>query len=210
MDPVIEYVFGVGDGSPITWCSPADAVLGGGVADAVRLDFDGDGRVDDVLWDKDGDGRADLSGLDLDDDGVPDTWFSDNGSGVWGQSEPDPRAATPQIPGPEIPAPQIETPAPADVHLTWTSLDGTSQTSTATKDAEGARTLIDFTGDGDTRDLLYDRDSDGHGEIVVVRTGGRVYFDTDGDQRFDQVLVDHDLDGTADEVMSPGEPGFGL
>ncbi|HEY9314968.1 hypothetical protein [Williamsia sp.] len=198
MDPVIEYVFGVGDGSTTTWTSPADTALGGGVADAIRLDFDGDGKVDDVLWDENGDGRADLCGLDLDDDGSPEKWFSDNGSGVWGRSEADPRAESPH------------TPQSADGHLVWTSLDGTSQTATASADVEGTRAMIDFTGDGEAGDLLYDRDSDGHGEIVVVRSGGRVYFDTDGDQRFDQVLIDHDLDGTADDVAVPGEPGFGL
>ena len=207
MEPVIEYVFGIGEGSTTTWTSPADLVLGGGAADAIQLDFDGDGRVDDVMWDRDGDGRAEFSGLDLDDDDAVDKWFSDNGSGVWGQSEPDLRGSAP-APGPPPPQPPI--PDPADVHLTWTSLDGASQTTRAEADPGGSRALVDFVGNGDAADLLYDRDSDGRGEIVVVRSGGRVYFDTDGDPGFDQLFVDHDLDGTADAVMSPGQPGFGI
>jgi|GEM_PF-319730 len=205
MEPVIEYVFGIGDGSTTTWTSAAAVVLGGGAADAIPLDFDGDGRVDDVLWDRNGDGRADLSGLDLDDDGAVDKWFSDNGSGVWGQSEPDPRGSTPAA----APIPQVAAPVPTDTRLTWTSLDGAPQSATAQADPGGSHALVDFVGDGEAADLLYDRDDDGRGEVMVLRSGGRVYFDTDGDQGFDQLFVDHDRDGTADAVMLPGQPGFG-
>lgn len=81
----IEYVFGTGDGCVHVWTSEADLELGGtGAADAVRLDFDGDGIADDALWDPAGAGRAEVAALDLDDDGVPDHFFTDpTGLGTW-------------------------------------------------------------------------------------------------------------------------------
>ncbi|MEU1550903.1 hypothetical protein [Nocardia sp. NPDC005745] len=81
----IEYVFGTGDGPVHVWASQADLELGDtGAADAVRLDFDGDGIADDALWDPAGSGRAGIAALDLDDDGVPDHFFTDpTGLGTW-------------------------------------------------------------------------------------------------------------------------------
>ncbi|WP_174189060.1 hypothetical protein [Nocardia barduliensis] len=81
----IEYVFGTGDGTVHVWTSEADLELGGtGTADAVRLDFDGDGIADDALWDSAGSGHADIAALDLDDDGVLDHFFTDpTGLGTW-------------------------------------------------------------------------------------------------------------------------------
>ncbi|WP_330233737.1 hypothetical protein OHA40_15485 [Nocardia sp. NBC_00508] len=81
----IEYVFGTGDGPVHVWTSPADLELGDtGAADAVRLDFDGDGSADDALWDSSGSGVADIAALDLDDDGVLDHFFTDpTGLGTW-------------------------------------------------------------------------------------------------------------------------------
>ncbi|MBF6296064.1 hypothetical protein IU459_00730 [Nocardia amamiensis] len=81
----IEYVFGTGDGLVHVWTSQADLELGAtGGADAVRLDFDGDGSADDALWDSSGSGVADIAALDLDDDGVLDHFFTDpTGLGTW-------------------------------------------------------------------------------------------------------------------------------
>ncbi|MEV6320400.1 hypothetical protein AB0M45_04245 [Nocardia sp. NPDC051787] len=81
----IEYVFGTGDGTVHVWTSQADLELGDmGGADAVRLDFDGDGSTDDALWDSSGSGIADIAALDLDDDGVLDHFFTDpTGLGTW-------------------------------------------------------------------------------------------------------------------------------
>ncbi|MEU2037852.1 hypothetical protein [Nocardia niwae] len=81
----IEYVFGTGDGSVHVWTSEAELELGGtGAADAVRLDFDGDGIADDALWDPAGSGRAGVAALDLDDDGVLDHFFTDpTDLGTW-------------------------------------------------------------------------------------------------------------------------------
>lgn len=187
MDPTIEYVFGLGDGVTTAWTSAPDTTLGTAGPDAVRIDFDGDGRFDDAMWDRDGDGRADCSVLDLDDDGVPDMWFTDNGSGVWGS---------------EV--------HPGGSDLTWAGPDGALHTSQARPDAEGACASVDVVGDGTAEDRACDRDSDGQAEILVVRSGGRVYLDTDLDEKLDHVLVDSDLDGTADTAFTVGDPGFGL
>lgn len=186
MEPTIEYLFGPGDGSTTSWTSSPDLTLGTGDPDAIRIDFDGDGRLDDAMWDRDGDGRADCSVLDLDDDGSPDRWFGDDGSGVWG-SELSVGAAD----------------------LSWVGPDGEHHTSRADPDPEGACAAVDVAGDGKTADTVCDRDSDGRAEILVLRTGGRVYFDTDLDEELDQVLVDSDLDGTADSAFTVGDPEFG-
>jgi hypothetical protein len=162
MEPTIEYLFGAGDGTTSTWTSVADLTLGGGTPDAVRLDFDGDGFDDDALWDRDHDGRADCSALDLDDDGAPDSWFTDDGSGVWGGHSHGPASAGPT--------------------------DGEPA------DSAGDRT--------------FDSDADGRDDVAVSRSGGRVYVDTDNDGRFDQVLIDSDLNGVADSGGHPDTKGL--
>ncbi|MFI6170918.1 hypothetical protein ACIBCN_29355 [Nocardia sp. NPDC051052] len=81
----IEYVFGTGDGTVHVWHSQADLELAGpAAADAIRLDFDGDGLADDAMWDTGGSGIADVAALDLDDDGVLDHFYTDpSGLGTW-------------------------------------------------------------------------------------------------------------------------------
>ncbi|MFF0532290.1 hypothetical protein ACFYT3_28415 [Nocardia amikacinitolerans] len=81
----IEYGFGTGDGAVHVWSSPADLDLARtGTADAIQLDFDGDGLADDALWDSHGTGIADVAALDLDDDGVLDHFYTDpTGNGTW-------------------------------------------------------------------------------------------------------------------------------
>ncbi|WP_147140241.1 hypothetical protein [Nocardia ninae] len=81
----IEYVFGTGDGPVHVWSSEADLELArSGTADAVQLDFDGDGLADDAMWDTAGSGIADVAALDLDDDGVLDHFYTDpTGLGTW-------------------------------------------------------------------------------------------------------------------------------
>ncbi|WP_207843484.1 hypothetical protein [Williamsia soli] len=192
MEPTIEYVFGSGNGTTQSWISPPDLTLGPGGLDAVRIDFDGDGRLDDAMWDRDADGRADCSVLDLDDDGRLDAWFTDDGSGVWGQ---------------EIEQGEQEQ---RDGDLGWSDPTGEQHTSPATTDLHGSCASVDVAGDSGTDDRVCDRDSDGLAEIVLMRSGGRLYLDTDMDSRLDQVLVDTDLDGTADVVYSVGQPGFAL
>lgn len=187
MEPTIEYVFGPGDGSTTSWTSSPDLTLGTGGLDAIRIDFDGDGRLDDAMWDRDGDGRADCAALDLDDDDRPDAWFTDNGSGLWGSEL--------TIAGSE---------------LSWVGPDGQEHTVGAEPDAEGVCAGVDVVGDGKAEDSACDRDADGRAEILVLRSGGRVYLDTDLDQKLDQVLVDSDLDGTADAAFTVDDPEFGL
>ncbi|MEV6430756.1 hypothetical protein [Nocardia sp. NPDC051463] len=81
----IEYVFGTGDGTVHVWSSQADLELSGpDVADALQLDFDGDGLTDDALWDSHDAGAADVAALDLDEDGVLDHFYTDpSGLGTW-------------------------------------------------------------------------------------------------------------------------------
>lgn len=83
----IEYVFGTGDGTVHVWHSQADLELAGpasATADAVQLDFDGDGLADDAMWDTCGSGIADVAALDLDNDGVLDHFYTDpTGFGTW-------------------------------------------------------------------------------------------------------------------------------
>lgn len=188
MEPTIEYVFGPGNGATQAWTSPADLTVGPGGPDAVRIDFDGDGRTDDAMWDRDGDGRADCSVLDLDDDGRHDAWFTDDGSGVWGHVL-----------------------VRDEGELRWNDPQGEQHTSPAKTDQDGSCASVDVvSSDGGTDDQVCDRDSDGLAEIVMMRSAGRLYLDTDLDSQLDQVLVDSDQDGAADAVFSVGQPGFGL
>lgn len=82
MNP-LEYSFGTGSDAPTAWMSAADFDLGEpGAADAVRLDFDGDGFLDDAMWDSDGDGVVDHSVLDV--GGEDCRYFTDpSGAGTW-------------------------------------------------------------------------------------------------------------------------------
>lgn len=182
MDP-IEYVFGTGDGATTSWVSAPDNDLSGdGQPDAVGLDFDGDGRRDDAMWDTDADGVADTVALDRDDDGRADDFYSDDGSGVWGQPATRPVAGASSTDDPEIP------PAPGRVADPVPHRDD-EQAGDA--DAVVVRS-VDLDGDG-TRDI----------ELVGTRRAGipvadRLYVDSDGDGRFDRVLIDTDTDGRAD------------
>lgn len=75
---------GGGDGTATIWNRPLDLDLDhDGRLDAAGLDFDGDGMRDDALADFDGDGTADHAVLDLDNDGIPESYFTDDGSGTW-------------------------------------------------------------------------------------------------------------------------------
>lgn len=57
-------------------------------------------------------------------------------------------------------------------------------------------------------DRTFDSNADGQDDIAVSRTGGRLYIDTDGDGKFDQVLIDSDLNGVADSRAHPGPEGL--
>lgn len=186
MDPLIEYVFGTGDGTVSRWSSPTDLDLDSdGTPDAVSVDFDGDGRSDDALWDVDGDGRADIAALDLDDDGRPERLYRDSGRGLWdiavsddGVAEKDGVAKKRAAGGEE--AEQSRPPGPPRAGR---------QPSTQ---------RLDLDGDGRV-----------DAEIVGSGTQRRLYVDSDGDGVFDTVLVDSDGDGSADVVYGAEAPEFG-
>lgn len=153
MDVVIEYVFGVGDGHPHTWESPADADLDGdGSHDAVWLDFDGDSRRDDAMWDTDGDGRADVAALDLDDDGRPEHFYRDDGSGVWGRG----------VPEPHRPAAGARPPPPGRVDVDH---DGRPDVALTGGGAHADRMYVDENGDGRFDRVLVDTDGDGRADV---------------------------------------------
>lgn len=181
MDPVIEYLFGPGDGSTTTWTSVADADLNhDGIPDAVLLDFDGDGRRDDAMWDTDGDGVADVSVLDLDDDGEYDAFFRDGGKGLWDRRvEREELDTGPRQPPPRHPPPGQPPPSSPD-----TGAD------------------LDTDGDGQVDARL--EGPAGSGRI----TPDRLYVDVDGDGHFDHVLVDLDGDGRADACYDSRDPRF--
>ena len=188
VDPVIEYVFGVGDGHTTTWRGVADADPDGdGTDEAIWLDFDGDSHRDDLLWDCDGDGIAEIAALDLDDDGVVDHFYSDSGNGVWGvaAARPDSLPAGPEPP--ETDAPDPPTPHPSPLSPTT---------------AAPAQTTLDS----------LDLDGDGIAEYeLTLEPGGvrRLYIDDDADGVPDRVLVDTDGDGIADATYDDAAPEFG-
>lgn len=149
MDPVIEYLFGPGDGSTTTWTSVADADLNhDGIPDAVLLDFDGDGRRDDAMWDTDGDGVADVSVLDLDDDGEYDAFFRDGGKGLWDS---------------RVEREGLDTGADLDI-------DGDGQVDARLEGPAGSgritpdRLYVDVDGDGHFDHVLVDLDGDGRAD----------------------------------------------
>ena len=204
----ISYVFGTGRGPVHRHVSPADTDLPGGAAegaDAVALDFDGDGRVDDALWDADGDGVAERSVLDLDDDGRADHAYADPaGRGVW-----DARAPLDAGPGPTT----------VGVALTWTDVRGRSAGGDAALDTDadgvldgvavdadhepGDEVVSDLDGDGRAEQMLVDADHDGRAE--------RAYLSSEPaspSARWDVVLVDTDADGAVDAAIAEGAAGW--
>lgn len=178
MDPVIEYLFGPGDGSTTRWSTPADVTLGDAGPDAVRLDFDGDGRRDDAMWDTDADGIADAAALDTDDDDVPDAFYRDSGAGLWD------RAVARDALGAGAP----HDPAPED-HTSG--------------EPDGSRLLrLDLDADGDADAELVGAERGGR--LVAER----LYVDADGDGTTDTVVVDLNGDGVADAAYDRRDPRF--
>lgn len=78
----MDYFFGDGVGEPTQWQGTPDLTLGAGAADALWLDFDGDGYADDALWDSDLDGVADRVVTDVG-AGGQEVYSDDGGRGVW-------------------------------------------------------------------------------------------------------------------------------
>ena len=168
----MAYCLDAGDGTVSIWPGQLDVDIDGdGELDGTRMDFDGDGTFDDALADLDDDGMADHAALDLDDNGIPESQYTDDGSGTWSVSG------------------GIAHNRP----LRWFGLDGVEH--------DDPGTPADVDGDGETdrlvdvnRDGLADRvlRADPDGQF----TNG--YVDVDGDGRWDIALTDTDGDGAAD------------
>lgn len=162
----MDYCLGDPDGTATMWTAPpAIDADGDGVPDGVGLDIDGDGRTDDVLADLDADGLADHLLRDLDDDGRAESYYTDDGSGMWAVS------------------------VDRSGQIRWFSLDGVENTSgtgsSVDFDADGEvdDRLVDADGDG-----LADRvHSDGSAHIDTDRDGrwDLKLVDADGDGRAD-------------------------
>ncbi|MCV7290804.1 pullulanase [Mycolicibacterium wolinskyi] len=162
----MEYCLGDPDGSATMWTREPDVDLDGdGVFDGIGLDLDGDGRVDDVMADLDGDGLVEHAVRDIDDDGTAESYFTDDGSGVWAVS------------------------VDRSGQVRWFGLDGVEQTGgpTVDFDRDGATDdrLLDTDGDGLADRVLagefahVDTDGDGRWDLKLA--------DTDGDGRADSV-----------------------
>jgi hypothetical protein len=168
----MDYCLDAGDGTASIWTGQLDIDIDGdGELDGVRMDFDGDGVFDDGLADFDADGLADHAALDLDDDGVPESRYTDDGSGSWTLSAGGAGARSPR----------------------WFGLDGVEHTDPGSPSDIDGDGVADRLFDSD-RDGLADRAlrADPEGRI----TGG--YVDTDGDGQWDVALADSDGDGAAD------------
>jgi hypothetical protein len=168
----MDYCLDAGDGTAAIWTGPAG------------LDLDGDGLFDDLMGDGDGDGVGDYAALDLDDDGQPEARYTDDGTGTWAVEESPPGTAPPPLP----PPPPLQPPP-----LRWFTLDGA---------AEHTGPVGDVDGDGRAEEFV-DVNRDGQADRAISRdatTGPATtgYVDTDGDGRWDIILVDSDGDGSAD------------
>lgn len=135
---------------------------------APDADLDHDGTPDAVLLDFDGDGRVDDAMWDSDGDGLADVAALD----LDDDGVPDAFFAdggSGLWEKPTSPAPRVSPPA----------------------DAPDVTYDLDDDGTVDAKATEVRRDGD-------ARSAGRVYLDTDGDGRFDYVLIDRDGDGVAD------------
>ena len=195
----MRYHFGTGHGPVHRHTSSADLDLPGGAVegpDAVRLDFDGDGRVDDALWDSDGDGAADRAVLDLDDDGRPERFFADpSGRGVWDAP------VTPV--GPTLRFDDVRGREATVRVVIDTDGDGVPDGAVVDADHDPATrdTVCDLDGDGLADQLLVDADADGRAE--------RAYAMSDpGSPRWDVLLTDLDADGVVETTVTEGAPGW--
>lgn len=151
------------------------------------LDLDGDGRLEAVSLDFDGDGLRDDALADFDGDGFADHAVLDlDNDGISESYFTDDGSGTWTIAG-GVPA----------GHLRWFDLDGMEHT---------GGPFVDFDGDGNGQDRLFDTDGNGLADRVWVAgepgvTGVTGYVDTDGDGQWNMRLTDADGDGRADGAV---------
>lgn len=165
MDPAIEYFFGTGDGPTTRWSGTTDLTLGDTDAlDAIRLDFDGDGRRDDAMWDTDADGVADVAALDTDDDGEPDAFYRDSGAGLWDLPVERAELGRDLVPRRDLPE---RTPEAQAGRVTRVDLDDDGDPDAEIVGADrggrivGERLYVDSDGDGGHDVVLLDTNGDG-------------------------------------------------
>ena len=144
------------------------------------LDLDGDGVFDALGLDLDGDGMRDDALVDLDGDGIADHAVADvDNDGTPESYFVDDGSGTWAVA------------VDRGGQLRWFGLDGVEHT---------GGPLVDFDGQGNPDDRLFDSDGDGLADRVLCTgpDGLTGYVDTDGDGRWNVRLTDADGDGTAD------------
>lgn len=144
------------------------------------LDLDGDGRFDAIGLDLDGDGLRDDALADLDGDGMADHAVLDvDNDGTPESYFVDDGSGTWAVA------------VDRDGQLRWFGLDGAEH-------AGGP--LVDFDGQGQPDDRLFDTDGDGIADRVLCAgpDGVTGYIDTDRDGLWNLRLMDADSDGLAD------------
>jgi hypothetical protein len=171
----MDYCLGDGDGSATMWS-----------ATELTIDTDDDGVFDAIGLDFDGDGRIDDALVDLDGDGTADHLLLDlDDDGRAEASFTDDGSGTWANGGDGGRSAQVR----------WLGLDGVESS---------GGPMVDFDGDGQTDDRVFDGNRDGLADRVFVggdaggNGGGDAYVDTDADGRWDVKLSDSDGDGAAD------------
>lgn len=176
MDPAIEYFFGTGDGPTTRWSGTPDLALGiwhSDALDAIRLDFDGDGRRDDAMWDTDADGVADVAAIDTDDDGEPDAFYRDSGVGLWDRPVARADLTGEQLPRRDVPDQNPRLPA---AQVTRIDLDDDGDPDAEMVGADRGGRIV-----GER--LYVDSDADGGHDVVLVDTNGDGIADAAYDRR---------------------------
>jgi hypothetical protein len=159
----MDYCLNTGDGTASIWTGHPDIDLDGdGVLDGVRADLDGDGFFDDAMGDGDVDGLGDFTVIDADDDGMPETRYTDDGTGTW----------------------VVSSGAPAGP-LRWLGVDGTEHTGAGDVDGDGvadrfidtdrdglADRALQAGADGSFRTGYVDTDRDGRWDLTLTDVDG--------------------------------------
>lgn len=144
------------------WTVGVDSDLDGdGLLDAAGLDLDDDGLIDDVIADLDGDGTADHAALDLDGDGLPESYFTDDGTGTWSVGADRGGAVLRWFGLDDVEHPASESPADVDGDGAPERLADADGNGLADRAFGAGRAWVDTDGDGRWDVRLTDGDGDG-------------------------------------------------